>query len=110
MPTPPAFDGKSGADRWPARLGVLSAILGFVAAQILIAIFALIFVLLGGQVDGIREATDTDPIFIVIASILQGVVFAATGWALARSAGPVRLRDFGLVKARFWPTVGMIVA
>ncbi|MFY9264118.1 MAG: CPBP family intramembrane glutamic endopeptidase [Solirubrobacterales bacterium] len=101
--------GETGADRWPARFGVLSAILGFVAAQVVIGVLAIIYVALGGDIDTGSGDTKSDPAFVVAASVVQGVIFAATAVAIARTIGPVRACDFGLVRARLWPTVGKVV-
>src|SRR3990172_7559955 len=85
----------SGADLWPAYLGVLAFFGGLAAMILVLGVFALIYFAAGGGED--------DPGLIVVATVIQGVVFAVTAVALARTTGPVSARDFGLVRARLWP-------
>lgn len=91
-----------GAEGWPARFGVFTLLGGFLAAQVAIGFLALFFEVTGGSIK--------DPAFIVVASILQGVVFVTTAVAIARTRGPVSPRDFGLVRAPFAATVGKSLA
>lgn len=95
---PPA----AGAEGWPARFGLFTLFGGFLAAQVAIGFLAVFFELAGGSFE--------DPGFIVLASIIQGVVFVAVAVAIARTRGPVSARDFGLVRAPFLATAGKAVA
>ena len=51
-----------------------------------------------------------DPGFTVIGTVLQGTTFLGAAYLLARTTGPVRLRDFGLVRAPLGPSIGKAAA
>lgn len=88
----------AGAERWTARTGLLAAVIGFVGAQFAIVVLAVLYLAAGGEIK--------DPAFIVVATLVQAIVFAAAAVAMARTTGPVSVRDFGLVRARLGPTIG----
>ncbi|MBK5229895.1 MAG: CPBP family intramembrane metalloprotease [Thermoleophilia bacterium] len=98
MPPPPA----AGPEKWPARYGLISAALGFIAAQFVIGLVAVFYLSLGGHTH--------DSAFIMGASILQDLVFVGTAIVVAGQSGRVRAVDFGLRRAPFWPTVGKLTA
>lgn len=85
---------KSGADAWPWYYSLTAFIGGFVAAQMLIVVFFVFWEAGGG--DG-----DNDTWFVVIASAINSLVFLGAAVTVARLAGPVHARDFGLVRASF---------
>ncbi len=70
--------------------------------MVVVGIFAAVYTGSGGKAE--------DPAFLVIATILQGVIFAGAAVGMARMAGPVRAVDFGLRRARIGPTIGKIAA
>lgn len=91
---------RRGADRWPAWYGLASFGIGLVGVWVIVGALALIYLGLGGS--------ENDAAFLVVATILQGVVFAVAAVAVARWSGPVSAADFGLVRARFWPSLGKV--
>lgn len=91
----------SGADRWTVRTGLMAGILGFVGAQFVIVVIAVFYLSAGGEME--------DPAFIMAATLAQALVFGVAAVAVARMTGPVRARDFGLVRARLAPTAGKTV-
>jgi membrane protease YdiL (CAAX protease family) len=68
-----------------------------VATQIVVIIVA---VATGATSDG------DNPTFTVVATFLQGIVFVGTAVLFASFSGKPRAWQFGLRRARFWPTVG----
>ena len=91
-----------GAAGWTVPLGFFALLGGWLAAQFAIGFLAIVFSAAGGSYK--------DPAFIVVASILQSVVFVMAAVAVARSRGPVTARDFGLVRAPFVKTAGKSAA
>ncbi len=102
QPPPSAVPAPTGADAWPWYFGLLALVAGLFGAFFVIAVLSGIWAAGGGDING--------PTFTVIATAAQAVVFVVTVFAIARSRGPVSFRDFGLVRAPFWPTVGKMVA
>lgn len=96
-------DRSEPADGWRWFHAALAFVGGFVASQMLVLALGIIWTVAAGTK---LEALDDDSTFVVIASALNEIVFIASAYVVARMAGPARLRDFGLRKAPFWPTVG----
>lgn len=97
-PKSPPLTVKTGADAWPWHYALAAFIGGFVAAQMLIVVLYVFWEAAGGN-------ADDDTWFLVIASGINSVVFVGAAVTVARLSGPVRARDFGLVKAPFLITV-----
>jgi membrane protease YdiL (CAAX protease family) len=76
---------------------------GFIAAQVLLVVAVAIWAALGGDYNN-------DKAFLVMASAVQEVIFVVAAVAIARTSGRVTMRDFGLVRAPFWPTFGKAAA
>lgn len=75
---------------------------GFVVAQIAVLILGAIWIAIGG---GSFESLDNDSSFVLAASAINEVIFIVSAYFVARITGPVTLREFGLLRARFWPTL-----
>lgn len=94
----PAEPQKNGADRWPWHYALIAYFGAFLAASFF-QLFAFVFWEAGGG-----NAED-DKSFLMVASALGQLAFIGTSCFVARLAGPIKLRDFGLVRAPFWPSV-----
>lgn len=97
-PRPVTTATVTGAARWSARTGLVAAAIGFIGAQFAIAVLMVFYLAAGGEI--------TDPAFILVATLVQAIIFAAAAIGMARTTGPVSARDFGLVRTRLWPTLG----
>ncbi|MBI4897878.1 MAG: CPBP family intramembrane metalloprotease [Actinobacteria bacterium] len=98
----PPVPAKTGADGWPWWYSLASFGIGIVALLFVIGIFGAVYTGAGGDVE--------DPAFLVIATIVQGLIFAGAAIGMARMNGPVSAVDFGLRRARLGPTIGKIAA
>lgn len=91
------------ADNWRWWHAAVAFFGGFIASQMAILLLSLIW----GAIDGRSiDALSDDSTFILVASAVNEVIFIVAAWYVVKLAGPVRLRDFGLRRAPFWPTVG----
>ncbi len=93
-PQPPAADEPPRWPVWYAFVGFLVALIG--------TLFA---VGVGAAIFGIDPDAES-PEFVVLATVLQGGVFAATAIGFAGLVKPPQAWHFGLVKAPFWRSVG----
>jgi membrane protease YdiL (CAAX protease family) len=96
---PGAAFRQPGADNWPWWYSLATLASGLVAAQIVIAILYGVWAAAGGDYD-------KDTAFTILATLVQEVIFVGAAVVIARMSGRVTMRDFGLVKAPLWPTVG----
>lgn len=94
----PAEPQKTGADRWPWHYALIAYFGAFLASSFF-QLFAFVFWEAGGG------NADDDKSFLLVASALGQLAFIGTACFVARLAGPIKLRDFGLVRAPLWPSV-----
>lgn len=94
---------KRGADAWPWYYSLAAFFGGFVAAQVVIVFLVVLWLLFGGD-------PEVDTWFTVFASAVNAVVLVSAAVFIARMSGPVTTRDFGLLRAPFWRTVGKSLA
>jgi membrane protease YdiL (CAAX protease family) len=92
-----------GAAGWPWYFSLIAFFGGFVASQLMVVFVLVVWIAATG--DSSQQASD-DSTFTLIASALNECVFVASAWIVARMAGPVSLRDFGLVRK---PAGGMLL-
>ena len=94
---PPEFpelpEGAERAPRWPAMFAVYGFLVGFTGTQVLVGVGAAIF--------GVGSDTQS-PGFVVLGTIIQGIVFACTAVVFASFVSPPRPWHFGLRRTRFW--------
>jgi membrane protease YdiL (CAAX protease family) len=95
-PEPPELP-EGAPPRWPPWYAGVGFLVAVVATQIVVIIVA---VATGATSDG------DNPTFTVVATFLQGIVFVGTAVLFASFSGKPRAWQFGLRRARFWPTVG----
>lgn len=94
----PAEPPQTGSDGWPWHYALIAYFGAFLLATFF-QLFAFAFWELGGG-----NAED-DKSFLLLGSALGQLAFIGTACFVARLAGPIRLRDFGLVRVRFWPSL-----
>lgn len=99
----PAEPQKTGADRWRWHYALI-AFFGALLASSFVGVFAFLFWDLGGG------DAENDKTFLLVASAISQLTFIGAALFTARLAGPIHLRDFGLVRAPFWPSVAKILA
>lgn len=86
---------------WPAWYAFVGLIVGLIGTVMLIGTFAAIF--------GLTDEESAE--FVVIGTVIQGGVFAATAIGFAGMVRPPRLWHFGLTGGRpFWPTIAWATA
>ena len=98
-PDPPEL--PEGAERrppWPALFALWGFLVGLGSTLVVGTVLAAVVVAFGGEADGTGVT--------VAGTIAQGLCFAAAAWFFASRVAKPRLWHFGLVGARFWPTVG----
>lgn len=98
---PPGSIKPGGADNWPWWFALVAFLGGFVVSQIGVLIVGAIWIAIAG---GNFDALSDDSSFTVVASAVSELLFIATAWWIARTSGAVSVRDFGFVRAPFWPT------
>ncbi|MFT4048575.1 MAG: type II CAAX endopeptidase family protein [Solirubrobacterales bacterium] len=91
------------ADRWTWWQAALAFFGGFFVSQVMVLLLGALWMLVSGMK---FDALNDDSSFILVASALNELVFIAAAFWIARMTGPASLRDFGLRRSRFWPTVG----
>lgn len=98
-PDPPELpDGAARFPAWPAWFALAGFGVGIVGTFLAVAVLVLI---LGGA------AEDSDsPTFVVVGTLVQGVVFVATACFFANLVARPRAWHFGLRRTRFWPALG----
>jgi membrane protease YdiL (CAAX protease family) len=100
-PTPPPPERpelpEGAGPRWPAWYAGIGFLVALIATLVVVGIVA-------AATDA--STTDESPTFTVVATFLQGVIFIGTAVLFASFAGKPRPEQFGLRRARFWPTVG----
>lgn len=104
-PSPPAGPpelppGVSRSPQWPAWYGPVGLIGGFVVAVIAYLIVQSVAVAGGADPDKDSHAVT------LIATVLQDLILVAVAVGLASLTAKPRLWQFGIRRARFWPTVG----
>jgi membrane protease YdiL (CAAX protease family) len=99
---PPPPPPPAGADGWRWYHAALAFVGGFVATQMAILVIGGVWSLSTGK--GF-EALSDDPSFVLLASVVNEVLFIAASYFVARMTGPTSLRDFGLSRAPFWSTI-----
>jgi CAAX protease family protein len=104
-PSPPAGppelpQGVSPYPRWPAWYGPVGLVTGFVIATIAYLIVKTVAVAGGANPNHDSHAVT------LIAVILQDLILVGTAVGLAALTSKPHLWQFGLRRARFWPTVG----
>lgn len=97
-PVPP----PGGAENWPWWYGLATFGIGLIATLFVVGLLGAVYIGTGGKAE--------DPGFLIVATILQGLIFAGTAVGVARWSGPVRAIDFGLRRARLGPTIGKAAA
>jgi hypothetical protein len=88
----------TGAEAWPWYYGLLALFGGLIVSLVVSSIIAAIWIVAGGNVH--------DSGLIVVGTAIQSVIFIGTVWFLASLRGKATTREFGLLRAPFWPTVG----
>jgi membrane protease YdiL (CAAX protease family) len=102
---PPGSLRPSGAEHWRWYYALIAFFGGLIVSQVAVLIIGGIW----ATTKGIAfDQLEKDSMFIVVASAVNELLFIATAYFVARLAGRVTWRDFGLVARRFWPTVGRI--
>ncbi|HKF81250.1 MAG TPA: type II CAAX endopeptidase family protein [Thermoleophilaceae bacterium] len=97
-PEPPELpEGAEAAPRWPAW---------YAAAAFLVGVFATFMAV--GVVAAVTGTTsgNESPAFTIIATLLQGAIFAGTAVLFASFTDRPRPWHFGLRRTRLWPAVG----
>jgi membrane protease YdiL (CAAX protease family) len=100
QPPPDLPEVPAGATRlpaWPPLFAVLGFIVGLIGTLLLVGVAAAV---VGVDSDG------GTPAFVVIATLAQGAVFAATALFFAARIERPRAWHFGLRGTRFWPALG----
>lgn len=87
---------------WTPGFGLLATFTGFAATLTILGIASVVYELSGGDID--------DSGFIVAGAVVQALIFVGAAWALARTRGNVRARDFGLLRAPVRRAIGLTVA
>jgi membrane protease YdiL (CAAX protease family) len=100
---PPGEIPPTAADAWPWFFGFLVLVFGFVGVLVVTIPLLVIWKVAGGK-------SPEDAGFVFISTVAQAFVFIGTAYGLARTRGPAGPREFGLLRARFWPTVGKMAA
>lgn len=100
-PPPGALEYR-GADGWRWYHAAAAFVGGFVVTQIVILLLAAVWSMISGTS---IEQLDGNATFTLIASACNEVLFILASYFVARIAGPVSARDFGLRSAPFWPTL-----
>ena len=104
-PAPPALperpDGVERAPQWPAWFAGVGFLVGITGTLVLVGI--------GAAIVGI-DSEGEDPAFVVLATLVQALVFVATAIVFASFVARPRAWHFGLRRTRFWPAVGWAVA
>jgi uncharacterized protein len=99
-PTPPPPDRpelpEGAAPHWPAWYAGVGFLVALIATIVVVGI-------LGAA---IGENAEEEPGFTVGATFLQALIFIGTALLFASFVRKPRAEDFGLRRARFWPTVG----
>jgi len=101
-PTPAQGLQATGADAWPWYFGLLTLAVGIFASLVVSLVLGGFWIAAGGKVD--------DASFYVLTTAIQAFIFVGSAVGIARTRGRVTPRDFGLVRAPFWPTVGRMIA
>jgi membrane protease YdiL (CAAX protease family) len=100
-PTPPPPERpelpEGAGPRWPAWYAGIGFLVALISTLVVVGIVA---AATGASTD------DQNATFTVVATFLQGVIFIGTAVLFASFAGKPRAEQFGLRRARFWPTVG----
>jgi uncharacterized protein len=103
-PTPPPPERpelpEGAGPRWPAWYAGIGFLVALISTLVVVGIVA---AATGASSD------DQNATFTVVATFLQGVIFIGTAVLFASFAGKPRAEQFGLRRARFWPTVGWAV-
>lgn len=104
---PPGQLSEPGADgwRWYHALGAFVG--GFIVAQIIVLIIGVVW---AAQAGSSIERLQDDSWFIVVAAAISELIFIAAAVLAARMTGRVRLRDFGLLRARLGQAVAKSAA
>ncbi len=102
---PPPFPPElpAGAQRqpaWPPWFAAVGFLVGITGTLVVVGILA---VLLGAEPD------DESSTFVIVGTLAQGAVFAATALFFASRVAPPKAWHFGLRSARFWPALGWAV-
>lgn len=104
---PPGSLERPGPDGWRWYYALLAFFGGLVVSQIFVLIVGGIW---AASDQSTLEKLQDDSTFIVVASAINELLFIATAWVVARFSGSVAWRDFGLVRAKFWPTLWKMLA
>lgn len=111
VPPPPLAPVQAGgAARWRWPQAVLAFFGGFAVSQIIVLLLAVIW---GAFAAKGLDALSDDSTFVLVASALNEGVFIVAAWLVARMTGPTAAGDFGLLRARVWPTLwrmGVVMA
>lgn len=86
--------------RWSPWFGIAALVLGFLAASVGFVVVATVAAVFGADFE------DPPPAVTIIATVLQSVFLISAAVLLARRVAPVRPWQFGLRRARFWPSFG----
>jgi CAAX protease family protein len=98
---PEVPEGAMRLPAWPPLFAVLGFVVGLVGTLLLVGI--------AGAIVGVDSDGDT-PAFVVIATLAQGAVFAATALFFASRVERPRAWHFGLRGTRLWPALGWAAA
>lgn len=100
MPPPERPERPAGVERgphWPAMFALAAFVAGLIGTLVLVGIVAAV---LGA------DGEDDPPSFVILATLAQALVFAATAIVFAGFVAKPRAWHFGLRRTAFWPAVG----
>jgi uncharacterized protein len=98
-PDPPELpEGVQQRPVWPAWFALVGFVVGIGSTLVAVGIVGGIVVAAGGDTDS--------PTFVILGTLVQGFVFAATALFFASRVARPRLWHFGLRSTRFWPALG----